>query len=107
MTTKKKTATASAKRVLAKVAGPLTIGGTLNAIRLGEEESLERFAARLKVTRAHLCDIEKGRRGVAPERAASWARALGYSEAQFVRLALQAVLDEAGLDLTVDVRAAS
>lgn len=104
---KKKTETGNAGRILAKITGPLTIGGTLNAIRLGEEESLEKFAARLSVTRAHLCDIEKGRRGVAPERAATWARALGYSEAQFVRLALQAVIDEAGLDLTVEVRAAS
>lgn len=105
---RKKTSEArSAKRVLAKITGPLTIGAALNAIRLGEEQSLEKFAARLKVTRAHLCDIEKGRRGVAPERAASWARALGYSQTQFVRLALQAVLDDAGLDLTVEVRAAS
>lgn len=53
--------------------------------------------------RAHLCDIEKGRKFVSPGRAAEFARTLGYSERHFVRLALQKLVDEAGLDLEVRV----
>lgn len=86
--------------------GPLTLGGLLRSIRLGEEESQVYFAKKLGVTRSHLCDIEKGRKVVGPERAAKWARLLGYDEAQFVRLALQELVEKAGLDLTVRVEAA-
>jgi hypothetical protein len=53
-----------------------------------------------------LCDIEKGRRAVSVERAAEWARKLGYLEAQYVALALQAEVTAAGLDLKVKVEAA-
>jgi len=52
-----------------------------------------------------LCDIEKGRKVVGPERAARFANVLGRSQHQFVRLALQELLDEAGLR-KVDVAAA-
>ncbi len=42
---------------------------------------------------------------VSPKRAVGFARILGYSEAQFVRLALQDLVEDAGLDLTVQVEA--
>jgi len=76
---------------------PLTFGALLHAIRVGEEESLTAFGQKLGLTPAKLCDIEKGRRTVSPARAAGWARTLGYSEPQFVRLAVQQQLDEEGL----------
>ena len=85
--------------------GPLTFGDLLAAIREGEELSLSAFAAQLGTTAAKICDIEKGRRGVSPERAAAWAKLLGYSEAQFVKLALQAQLDAADLAFEVAVSA--
>jgi transcriptional regulator with XRE-family HTH domain len=75
----------------------------LRAIREGEEESLERFASKLGVSRTNLHDIESGRRGVSVERAAQWAKLLGYMPEQFVQLALQALVDAAGLKLSVDV----
>jgi transcriptional regulator with XRE-family HTH domain len=77
--------------------GPLTLRGLLEAIRLGEEMSLDAFAKRLGISRSHLCDIEHGRKTVRPKRAARFAKLLGYPEAQFVRLALQAEIDDAGL----------
>jgi transcriptional regulator with XRE-family HTH domain len=86
--------------------GPLTFGRMIESTRLGEHASLEAFARRLGVSRAHLCDIEKGRRAVSVERAAEWARKLGYLEAQYVALALQAEVTAAGLDLKVKVEAA-
>jgi plasmid maintenance system antidote protein VapI len=60
-----------------------------------DEHTLEDLAKRFAVSRSHECDIEKGRRGVSAERAARWARILGYAEALFVKLAMQAELDAA------------
>jgi plasmid maintenance system antidote protein VapI len=60
------------------------------------------MAKRLKVTRAHVAAIEHGK-PVAPESAARYAKALGYSEEQFVRLALQDVVRRARLPYVVEV----
>lgn len=86
--------------------GPLTFGDLLLSIRLGEKMSQAQFAQHIGVSRSHLCDIEKGRKTVSPARAAKFARILGYGEAQFVRLALQSLVEEAGLHLRISVDAA-
>jgi transcriptional regulator with XRE-family HTH domain len=86
--------------------GPLTFGQMINSTRLAEGLSLETFAGQLGVSRSYLCDVEKGRRSVSVERAAAWARVLGYLEAQYVALALQAEVNAAGLKLRVRVEAA-
>lgn len=86
--------------------GPLTFGGFLRSIRDGEGMTLAEFAGRLGVSRQNLCDVEHGRRSVSPARAAEWARTLGHSEVQFVRLALQDQISQAGLKLRVSVDAA-
>ena len=91
---------------LEKIVGKPSLGRTLRSIREGEGASLAAFAKQLGIARTNLSDIELGRRGVSVERAAAWAKLLGYHEGQFVRLALQAQLDEAGLKLRVDVHAA-
>jgi len=105
---KAKTIKSAAMKSLEKAAGgPLTLGRMLQSIRLGDELSLEAFAGKLHVTRAYLCDIERGRRGVSVERAAAWAKALGYHPKQFVQLALQEQVDAAGLRLHVDVEGAA
>jgi transcriptional regulator with XRE-family HTH domain len=83
--------------------GPVTLGKLIEAIRLGEETSQVEFAKRLQISRSHLNDIEKGNKAVSPERAARFARALGHSEERFVELALQSLVDEAGLKLKVAV----
>ncbi len=93
-------------RFLNDLVGPLTLGGLLEATRKGEELTLARFAKKLRISVSHLNDIEKGRKAVSPERAARFARVLGYSETQYVRLALQDLVHQAGLNYTVDVRAA-
>jgi antitoxin HigA-1 len=86
--------------------GPLTLGGLIEAIRTSEEITLQAYAAKLGVSRAHLCDIEKGRRTLSAERAAKWARLLEQPESLFVQLALQAAIDAAGLKYRVNVEAA-
>lgn len=93
-------------RFLEDVAGrALNLGGLLESIRLGEEMSQTAFAKKLGISASHLCDIEKGRKVVSPERAARFAKILGRSEQQFVRLALQELVDEAGLKMTVEIAA--
>ena len=86
--------------------GPLAFGDHLAAIRKGDELTQEAFAKQLSISRQHLCDIEKGRRTVSPERAARWARQLGYPETLFVRLALQGLVEQAGLKMKVRIEAA-
>jgi antitoxin HigA-1 len=107
MTTKRRSRAESAVDHLEKLmGGPLTLGGALSALREGEGESLSEFGERLGVSRTHLSDIEHGRRAVSLERAARFATALGQHQAQFVRLALQDQVRDAGLKLKVDVHAA-
>jgi plasmid maintenance system antidote protein VapI len=94
-------------RFLENIAGrPLTLGGLLESIRLSEDMSQGAFAKKLRISPSHLCDIEKGRKVVSPERAARFAKVLGRSQQQFVRLALQELVDEAGLKMKVDIVAA-
>lgn len=81
----------------------LTLGGLLESMRLGEEMSQIAFAKKLGVSPSHLCDIEKGRKVVSPERAARFAKILGRSPEQFVRLSLQELVDDAGLKMKVNV----
>ena len=102
---KKKVRRASAGSVDAMAFLEKLTGGPLAFARF-IQESLEVFAKRLGVSRGHLCDIEKGRRGVSVARASEWAKALGYHEWQFVSLALQADLDAAGIKLRVKLEAA-
>jgi transcriptional regulator with XRE-family HTH domain len=81
----------------------LTFGELLRAIRVGEEETQAVFASRLRIPKQHLSDIENGRRGVSVERAAAWAKTLGYHAGQFVELAVQAQLQAAGFPFVVTV----
>jgi transcriptional regulator with XRE-family HTH domain len=77
----------------------------VRAIRVGEGWSLANMAAKLGVTRAHVAAMERGK-PVSAESAVRYARALGYSEQQFVRLALQDEIKRAGLRYKVEVTAA-
>ena len=86
--------------------GPLTLGLALESLRRGENLSQSEFARKLGLSSQKLCDIEKGRRHVSPERAAQFARKLGHPIEIFVRLALQDQVTNGGLKLKVSVEAA-
>ncbi len=104
MSTKKKS---RAVKFLEKLrGGPLSFGRMLESLRLADEISQVDLATRMKISRAQVCDIEKGRRLVSPERAAVFAKVLGYSVEQFVSVALEDQLRQAGLKFTVDLKAA-
>ncbi len=85
------------------VGGPLTLAMSVRAIRETEGWSLADMADKLGVTRAHVAAIERGK-AVSPESAARYAKALGYSPEQFVRLALQDEIRRAGLKYRVELR---
>ncbi len=106
MTTRKKRHSDEALTFLENLTGgPLTLSEFIRAIRLGEEMSQIEFAKLLKISKSHLCDIEKNRKTVSPRRAAYFAKKLGYSQEQFVRLALEAILKESGIKMNVAVEA--
>lgn len=86
--------------------GPLTFGDMIESIRLCDEISQVDLARKMKISRAHLCDIEKGRRTVSAERAAQFAKVMGYSINQFVAAALEDQLRKAGLKVRVRLDAA-
>lgn len=96
MTTKDKS---QARKDLEKyTSGPLTLGRFIASIRKGEEMNLETFGKLLGISVSHLSDIENGRKLVSAELAAQYAKKLGYSEKQFIRLALQDSLNRQGLE---------
>ena len=97
---------AAMKLLESATGGPVTLGSLIEAIRLGEAMTQPEFAKRLSISKSHLNDIEKGRKSVSSERAARFARALGYSEKRFVKLALQGQLDQSGLKFRVELEAA-
>jgi transcriptional regulator with XRE-family HTH domain len=86
--------------------GPLTFGRAVGSVRKCEGLSQDDCAKKLGISKSQLCDVEKGRKTVSPERAARWARILGYPESVLVRLAIQAELDAAGLKCRVEIEAA-
>ena len=104
MTTKKTSDTA---KFLKRLVGDLTLGSLLASIRQGEEMSQVEFAKLLKVSRQYICDIEHGRRFISPKAAAAFAKRLGYSPQQFVRLCLQDLVDRDGLKLKIEVKDAA
>ena len=92
---------------LERIAGErLTFGNLISSIRLGEEITQVKFAKMLNVSKQYLCDVEHGRRNVSIAMAANWAKKLGYSSDQFVRLTIQDELNKSKLKLIVHVKAA-
>ncbi|MBI5543321.1 MAG: helix-turn-helix transcriptional regulator [Deltaproteobacteria bacterium] len=104
MTTRGRSALKALER---STGGPLTLGEFLAAIRKGEGWSLAEMGEKLGVSRTHLWEIEQGRRSLSPDRAAKFARILGYHQEQMVELALQAILDQLKLKLKVHVQRAA
>lgn len=92
-----------AMKLLEEIArGSLTLGRAIESIRKSEEPSQDEFARKPGVSKSRPCDVEKGRKTASPERAAKWARALGYPESVLVRLAIQGELDVAALKVEIE-----
>ena len=96
-----------ALKILEELAGEkLTLGNFIYAIRKGEKMTQIEFANVLNISKQYLCDIERGRRFVSPKAAERFAKKLGYSPEQFVRLCLQDMVDKDGINMVVNVNAA-
>ncbi len=92
---------------LEKRLGKLSVGEFLHTWRLTEELSLKDFGKLAGLSIANLCDIEKGRKGVSPEKAEKIAKAIGVPPELLVRLSIEADLQAAGLRYEVEIRPVS
>ncbi len=90
---------------LEKKLGPMSVGLFIKSFREADGISQTEYARKLGISRANLCDIEKGRKQISPERAAKLADRLGVPEAVLIQLALQDSLRAAKLDYTVELKA--
>ena len=81
----------------------MTFGMAVEALRESAGISQVAFAKKLGLSKAYLCDVEKGRRPATIERAIRIAKALGQPPQFFVKLALQSQLDEAGVKMQVEI----
>ena len=91
---------------LAKYTPPFTLGSLILSIRQGEELSQVEFANLLGISKQYLCDIEHERRSISPKAAENFAKKLGYSPEQFMRLCLQDLLRKDGFAFSVELKAA-
>ena len=88
---------------LEKILGKLTVGDFLHTWRTTEDLSLREFGKLIGLSATNLCDIEKGRKGVSPEKAESIAKAIGVPPALLVRLSIEESLLSAGLKYRIEV----
>ena len=94
----------NAEREIEKITGSkLTLGRMLWALRKCDELTQTEFAKKLGISNSHLCDIEHDKKIVSPELARNYAKILGHSEKQFIRLAIQASLDKAEMSYEVEI----
>jgi transcriptional regulator with XRE-family HTH domain len=87
--------------------GKLTVGEFLHTWRVSEEISLAEFGKLVGMSVANLCDIEKGRKGVSPEKAEQIAKAIGVPEELLIRLSIEERLRAAGLKYSVQIKPAA
>jgi transcriptional regulator with XRE-family HTH domain len=92
---------------LGKRLGKLSVGEFLRTWRTSEEMTLKHFGKLTGLSIANLCDIEKGRKGISPEKAEQIAIAIGVPPALLVRLSIEESLRSAGLSYKVDIKPAA
>lgn len=80
-----------------------SFGRVLETVRAAEGLTQAELGERLGLSRARVCDYEKGRRVVTPKVAAAIARAFDYDPAAFIAFALEETLHLDGFDYTVIV----
>lgn len=86
-----------------KEMGPLTFAKFMLASRTSMDLTQEEFGKKLGLSRANVCDIEKGRQFVSPELAIKVARKAGLLEKLALQACLQDQVRKAGSGLIVRV----
>lgn len=84
--------------------GRMTLGMFLRAFREADDISQADFARTMRISRANLCDIEKGRKLVGLKRAAEIAKDLGVPEKVLIQLVLQDTLRSAQLGYQIELK---
>lgn len=107
MSTKKTKDSLGTEWIAKKLGGPMTLGMAIEGLRGLYGESQTAFAKKLGVSRAYLCDIEKGRRLVSPGKAAQYAQTLKHPPEYFVQLAIDDLLQAEGLKMKAHVQKAA
>jgi len=92
---------------LENIVGKRTISNFLYSWRKGQGMSQSGFAKLLGISRANLCDIEKNRKRISPERAAKFEKFLGYSVNILVEMAIEEQLEALGFKFKVTLRPAA
>lgn len=87
--------------------GPMSVGLFIRSFREADELSQTEFAKKLRISKANLCDIEKNRKLVSPERAARYAKILKVPESTLIQLAIQDLLRQAKLPYEVIIKKVS
>lgn len=87
--------------------GTMSVGLFIKSFREADDISQVEFAQKLKISRANLCDIEKGRKLISAERAAKFAKYLKVPEITLIKLALQDLLRVAHLNYQIDLKKVS
>ena len=90
---------------LEKERGPMTFGRLLASHRKCEELTQEEMGKMVGLSKANICDLEKGRKIPSAKRAYDLAEALGMCGKQWVEMAIQDQLREQDLDLKVSIAA--
>lgn len=86
-----------------KVRGPMTFARLLQSYRLTQEFSQEELGEKVGLSKANVCDLEKGRRIPTAVRAKKMAKALGEIESYWIEVALQDMLRSEHINLIVKI----
>jgi transcriptional regulator with XRE-family HTH domain len=86
--------------------GRTTFGSVLRNIRFRDDLTQVEMANILGISKAKLCDLEKGRRQVSLLKAIEFAKALKDSPDYFVKVIIDDQLHEAGLKFEVELKSA-
>jgi transcriptional regulator with XRE-family HTH domain len=103
MSTKNKLAT----DVLQKLLGRITFGKLLKSHRLGLGLTQVQMAKKLGIIKQELCNIEKGRKIISPERAKKFAEILEYSPQIFIKYVIQDQLAKIGITTEIEFKKAA
>ena len=89
---------------LEKRLGRMSLGYFLKSLREADSIPQTIFAKKLRISRANLCDIEKGRKFVSPERAIFFARLLKLPEETLLKLSIQDILHNSNMNYEVALK---
>ena len=106
MTTRRSNVSSGVELEERLLGAPLSFGGALASIRRLSGLTQLELAKKLGVSKQHVCDLEKGRKLVSPEKAAKYAKVLRHPARTLVQLALQDQVRKAGLKFNVELRVA-